>query len=1151
VNRSRATVVVIMSACCLFLGAAVPAQIPATRLEGSVQNVTGAPISGAAVTAVDDRTGRRMQTMTDSEGRYVFPALPPGIYTLWAEAKDFQTLVHPNIVLGVSACVIESFVLEPFSSTEPVREESPRERVLNSETQFSGAFAGHDIRVLPLADRIPGVLAAFQPGVPLRAGDEGSSQVNGTRRSSNNVNLDGMDVNDPVDPRLGLSLAATNPDSIGHILVITAGAPAEYGRNAGGQVMLTTRPGTARWSGSAFEYFRDRSLDANGFFNNAAGITRPRFTQNLFGGSLGGPVTKGGTLLFANYQGRRTTREIVRNRTVPTPEAKSGLFRWTPPSSSTTSSFDIVANDPRRLGIDPKVAAALALLPDPNNTDTGDGLNTGGYRFKNPDNSDEHQFTIRVDRDLSRANRMFARFSWNRATAVDSAGDADARYPGQPQGKIDARNWGFSAGSDWSVSALTVNQVRAGYQSAQSDRRRPARLAGPMMIANSWTDPLDPSFPRSQSSQVAQVADHLAWIRGKHAFKAGFTFRYVRQGGRDEAGIYPDVTFGTAYGNAPPISIGPSGSSISKADRLRFEKLYNDLLGRMEQASQTFYGNLERFLPAGTARERHFVFREYGAFAQDDWKLRSNLTLNLGVRFEYAGAPREKSGIFAALDRAGDITSSAGIADLRLVPGAAWYKKDLNNFGPRLGFAWSPWGSTRMVLRGGYGIFFDRLAGTATNFADSNTPGSSHVVAVFPNLAGTDLRLRDGVPSLPQPAAPELRLPATRSTPAAVFRPDLRTPYVQHFALLLQREVFANTIAEAGYVGERGVDLFMNLNLNQLKIGGDFLQAFQELQSFRSSGTPVPSTNTLARIFGSVNAAVSAIGGSVLDLGLAGAAADTVDRNHFRLYPAAGVSDFYLRNFPQFSQLIVGTNEGRSYYDSLQFRLRRDSGPLKVHASYTWSKSQDNLSTGAGPVPLESFRPAANKALSDADRPHAFSTWLVYSLPPLDPEEASGDIGWLTRFASGWDIGVLGVWESGARFSVSSGRRMARADVDSLADYTGDRRVRDVKRKSEGVFWFSESQIKAFSVPAAGAIGNSGLNSFLGPKYLNIDLSLMRSFRVRGENRLHFRAEIYNIFNRTNFGLPGATLSDSSNFGRISSLQGYPRRIQAALRYEF
>jgi hypothetical protein len=1136
--------------CSLILCNPAGAQISATRLEGVILKGSGGPFPGAEVTAVQDGTVYRVQVLSDAAGRYVFQTLPPGTYGLTVSAKGFRPSTRTGIALGLSAAVTEDFTLEPGTPAEAESEEAPRDRLNTSDSEISGAFTRRELEVLPQLNRNPSELFVYQPGILIQGGNPASSGVSGTGKASNNMTIDAMDVNDTVDPSLAVPGILVNSDSVEQFRMILGGAGAQYGRSAGAQVMMDTRPGGNRWSGDLYDYFRDESLNANDFFNNAADIHRPSFNQNIFGVSLGGPLRKDRTLVFGNYQGRRTFEKLVRNRTVLTKEAKSGLFQWIWPLGTDAQTFDIVQNDPRKLGIDPNIASLLKQMPEKNNTDIGDGLNTGGYRFEGNNDSSSDQVTLRADHNLSSTHSLFARYGWGRSRAVDALHSAEATYPDQAEGTARARQWGFSVGSDWSVNTRMVNQLRAGYQSMKFNLDRPARTAGPMFLSDLWSDVLDPSFARWRHAPVATITDNLAVIRGAHALKAGFTFRYISQRSHDETGMYPDVTFGRDHGNIPPSTIGPSGNAISRADRETFEALYNNLLGRMESVSQTFYSDLNSFSAGGTPRTRNLVFREYEAFLQDDWKIRPNLTLNLGIRYEFSGAPSEKNDILGALDKADAVTSSANISDFTLLRGSSWYKNDLNNFAPRAGFAWAPWSSTRMILRGGFGIYFDRLAGAAANFVDNNTPGSSLTVTAYPYPSGNDLRLGDGIPPIQKPDSVLLKLPNSRSATIAIFNSDLETPYVQRFHLALQREIFGMFI-EAAYMGERGENLFRNLNLNQLKTEGDFVTAFKELQKYRSSGTPVSSTNTLVRIFGSVNAAVSAIGGTALDLGLAGDAANTVDRYYYGKYTAAGVSDYYLRNYPQYDQFIMGTNEGSSSYDSFQLSIRRTSEHLKVIGSYTFSKSLDDFSASGelAAVPLDSFDPQRDKTVSSWNRTHVINGWLVYSLPWRQEEEA--DAGWLGSFLSGWDIGVLGVWETGPRFTVTSGRETVRSGVDSLAVYTGAHNIGSIIRESAGVYYFTGDEARSFSMPAAGDMGSSIYNVFRGPSYRSFDVSLSKNLRVRGDERLTIRAEVYNVLNRANFGLPGTNLSDPRTFGVISSTQGYPRQLQIALRYRF
>jgi hypothetical protein len=1132
------------------------AQVASSRLEGVVQDESGAVVPKATATVVNERTGATVQTATSGEGLYVFPSLLPGRYTVTVEAAGFRKAVHTEVELNVAATVVEHFRLEVGQVTESVAVEASAERVQSSESQISRAVTLRDIEVLPQLGRTPIILAAFQPGVQINPGDVTFSRVNGTRQGSNNSKLDGIDVNDAVVPRLGLSLTANNTDSVEEFRVVTNGGKAEYGRSAGAQVELITKSGTNNFHGGGFDYLRNTVLHANNFFNNSSRVPRPKFIQNTLGGSLGGPVRKDRTFVFGNYQARRTRQEIVRNRTVLTPTAKSGVFRWTPPGSSTVQSFDILRNDPRGRGLDRLVAEELKLLPDPNNTDVGDGLNTAGFRFNNPNNSYEDQFTIRADHNLTSAQRLFYRHSWQRNNFIDSLNNADARYPGQPHGTQGGHRWGLSAGWDWSVTPRTVNEFRFGYQSASVAFRRPARLPGPMLIANSWTDPRNTAFAQGRNSPVKEFTENITAVRGSHTFKAGANIRYTKQWGYNDAGIYPNVSFARASGNIPPATIGPSGSTtISSADRQRFEELYNDLLGRMSQVTQTFYSDLEKFQAAGMPRVRNYLFHEYGYFFQDDWKIRRNLTLNLGLRYEFNGVPFERDNLQGTLDKSAQVNPSSRLNDLTIVRSDKWYNNDYNNFAPRIGFAWDPTSDGKTSLRGGYGIYYDRFIGATTSYVDGNTPGFSQVQTVFPNsAAGSDVRAGDAVPLPQQPPAPQLRLPNNRQNTIGLFAPDLRTGYYQHISLTIQRELFRNTVIEAGYVGTRGVKLFTDLNVNQRRIEGDFLQAFQEIQAFRARGAAVPASNTLVRIFGSPAAAVTAIGASVFDQGLAGTAADTLDRNNYTRYSAAGISDYYIRNFPQYNLAVVGGNHGRSYYNSLQLSLRRQQGALKFYANYTFSKTIDNISVdGNGfTAPIDNFNLRLNRAIADPDRPHVFNSSFIYTLPIGQGKRFGTNLpAWADSLIGGWDLGVLNIWESGATMTMSSGRQTVGSTATTWANYSGDRHIGRVDRRGNGVFWLNADEISRFSFAGAGQIGTSGRNAFRGPRYFNIDLSLVKSFRIHESHRVALRWEFYNLFNNPNFANPGNSLVTPASFGRISAMTGGPRIMQVALRYDF
>ena len=1130
------------------------AQTATSRLDGTVQDPTGAVIAGAKVTAVNDNTRATSETTSNVAGLFVFQALQPGMYTLNVESAGFRKAVINAIELNVAGIVTQVVKMEVGSVTESVVVESTAVRVQTSEATVSRVINMRDIDVLPQLGRSPMVLAVFMPGVQINPGDTSFSRVNGTRQGSNNSKLDGIDVNDSAVPRLGLSMTAVNTDSVGEFRVVTNGGKAEYGRSAGAQVEMITQSGTNSYHGNAFDYLRNHVLHANPFFSNSSGLTRPKFIQNIFGGSMSAPIRRDRTFIFGNYQGRRVRQEIVRNRTVLTPDAKRGIFRWRAPGSTAIQSFDIARNDPRSRGIDAEVAKSLALLPDANNTDIGDGLNTAGFRFNNPNNNLEDQFTIRADHDLWSGNRLFYRHSWQRNDFIDSLNNADATFPGQPQGTQGGRRWGNAIGSDWTITPTIVNEARYGHQSATVAFNRPGRLPAPMINGGVWTNPLNPAFPQGRNSPVDEFTDNITILRGRHTWKAGLNWRYTTQLGYNEAGIYPNISLSSANGNNVPATVGPNGAAvIATADRQRFDDLYRHLLGRISETTQTFYSDLDKFQGPGTPRVRNYKLREKGFFFQDDWKVNNRLSLNLGLRYEFYHVPFESNRLQGTFDQAGLVNSVSRIDNLTVKRDTKWYKNDWNNFAPRIGIVFDPKGDGRTAIRLHYGLYYDRIIGATTSFVDGATPGFSQTQPVRPNSTGTtDVRIGDGLQLPQQPPAPVLQLPTTRVQQIGLFNPDLRTGYVHHYGLTIQQELMRNTVAELGYVGTRGVKLFMDLNFNQLRIYDDFLGAFKELQAFNARGTLPSPTNTLVRIFGTPQAAVTTLGAANLTQGQVGTSANTLDTSNFNRYAAAGVSQFYLRNYPQYTNVVYGNNDGRSYYDSFQASVRRQAGSLRMNLNYTWSKSIDNISVDGNGFtsPIDNFNLLLNRGIGDGHRGHVFSSSFIYTLPVGRGRKFGGSWGGVTdSLLGGWDFGVLNFWESGGVITVGSGRNTTA--LATWSNYTGDRTIGKVDRRGDGVYYWTAEENARFSFPEAGDLGNSGRNSFHGPRFFNIDLSMVKKFRFYESHSINLRWEFYNILNNTNFGNPGTALTTPASFGKISGTVAGARIMQLALRYDF
>lgn len=1155
--------VLTMTAVCL-------AQTNTGRIEGVIQDSSGAIVPNAKVVATNDQTQAKSEAVANGSGNFVIAALQPATYTLSVEAPGFRQSVVRGIDVESGATVSEIIKMQLGQVSESVQVEANAVAVRTADSQVAESITIKDIDTLPQLARTPLTLAIYAtPGVQITqsgssAGTDTSySHVNGLRQGSNNNTLDGIDANDSVAPRLGLSLTANNSDSVEEFRVIADGGKAEYGRNAGGQVQLITRSGTNHYHGNAFEYLRNTDLNANDFFNNSSGVARPVFIQNLFGGSFGGPIKHNKLFIFGNYQGRRTAQQLVRNRLVPSDLMRQGIFQWIPPGSTTVQQFNLLTADPRHLGIDPSVAALLKLYPEPNNIGTSDGLNTLGYRFNSPNGSLEDQFTIKADYNVTEKQHIFYRDSWERNSSIDGLNSADAPFPGGVQGTQGGHRWGISTGHDWTITPSLINEFRYGYQSASVGFLRPERIAGEAIIPNTWTNPILAAFPQGRNSPVNQFTDNLTWVRHNHTFKFGINTEWTDEFGTNSAGIFPNVSLSATANGATPVIPGfnTSSTNIAASDLTRLQGYYNNLLGRVSSITTTYYSNLKTFQPAGSQRVRNFEYHEVGAFAQDDWKLRRNLTLNIGLRWDYNANPNEKNGLQGTLQQAAAVNFVNQEADLTVKQTNQYYKNDFLAFRPRFGLAWDPKGDGKMSIRGGYGLFSDRIIGAVSSLVDGNTPGFSQSVPVFPNsVAGADVRLSDNPAAPSLPGAPVLTLPATRSTSIVFLNPNLTTGYVEQFNLNVQRQIARGTVVDIGYVGNRGVKLFAAADVNQDNIYPNFLAAFQQLQAFQANGTAVPASNTLVQIFGSPAAAITALGSSNVLTGQVRVAADNIDTvpTNFNKYAAAGVSQYYLRNYPQYNQVIEGNNNGRSWYNSLQMSIRRQVGAVRLTANYTRSKSIDDYA-GEGNgfnEPIDNSNWRANIGHSSYDIPNVFNMSSTYTLPVGKGHRfGSGMPDWADRIIGGWDVGGLWVWTSGTPLTLSSGRETGPAAVNTWADWSGSRNVGDVTRQGNGVFFFSPSQIAAFTntanFPAAGSIGTAGRNTFRGPRYFNIDMSLVKRFRVTEKTSISFRAEAYNLINNPNFAAPGFNINTPQTFGQITATVSNPRFMQGALRFDF
>jgi len=1139
------------------------------RIDGTVQDATGAVIVGAKITALESKTQVTNGTVSGPQGEFAFNTLLPGFYNLTVEAAGFRKAVLKDIELTVGKTAVEIVKLQVGQAGDSVTVDASTPAVQTTDAQVGIAITMKEVDNLPSVARTPITFVLFQPGVQIdvRAGQDASfSHINGLRQGSNNSTLDGIDVNDSVVPRLGLSLTANNTDSVEQVSVLTSGFNPEYGRSAGSEIQLVSRSGTNQYHGNAFDYLRNTDLNANDWFSNQSGTTVPQFIQNIYGGTIGGPIRKNKTFIFGNFQGRRTHQQTTHERTVPTMSARQGIFQWAD-SNGAIHQFNMAANDPLHIGIDPAVAKLLALYPASNNNNVGDGLNTAGFSFNNPVPSLEDQFTIKADERLGNNHSFFLRWSWERNNSIDNLNSADATFPGQIQGSQGGHRWGFSTGYTWTISPSLVNQFNAGYQSASVQFLRPNRPNGPVLLFQSgWTSIPFTGFAQGRNSPVKQFNDSLSKTWHNHTFKFGANLEFTQQYGYNYAGDYPNISTAVANGATVPSTLIPAG--LNSTQNTNFTNLYNDLLGRVSSVALTYYSNLTAYQAAGTPLSHTFNYNYYGFYAQDEWKLTRRLTLSYGIRWDIYATPNEINGQQGVLSSASMFNGIDNVDNASVMKSGSWASTNMHNIAPRFGFAYDPFGDGKTAIRGGYGIFYDRQIGATISSVDGATPGFSYSALAYPDLNGADLRYSQGFPTPTTPSStPTLQLPATRGTSIYLLNPNLKTGYVQSYNLTIQRQLPWNNTIQIAFVGNDGTKLFMERNINQPNVTAQFQTDFNQMAAYAANtAVAVPASNLFVRVFGSPASAVSSVGASNLTGGNVGSVINTIDVSNYAKLNAAGISEYFFRHYPQFSQVYWGTNDGRSNYNSLQARFVHNSKDFHLALNYTFAKSIDDGSVDANGFtsPVDSTNLRSNRGLSDYDRRHSFNGSFTYNLPVGKGQRWGNNMPKALDFViGGWNLGGYLIDQSGNPFSVSSQRSTIPANgtgVTTFATYSGtNSNIGSVYENGSGAYFFTPAQTAQFGLTPAFQYGNAGRNIFHNPWFNELDMSVIKNFKITERQRIVFRAEAYNVFNHPNFGLSSSNLNITTptTFGKFSTTLGTQngstsaRTMQLALRYEF
>ncbi|MEK7407981.1 MAG: TonB-dependent receptor [Acidobacteriota bacterium] len=1111
---ARRTLIVCAGLVLALAGAPLNAQFVRGTILGTVTDETGAVIPGARVTLKNLGTNEVKEAASDEVGNYIFPALLPGTYSIEVSRGGFKTQVVSNVKLEVNQTARVDIRLAVGEVVERVEATASALLLKTDTSEIGHVITNKQIVELPLNGRDYLQLARLIPGVaPSRAGATAgqkgvSRSVNaaGARDTSVSFLLDGVDTNDMSFQTPGVTPSI---DAIQEFKVLQNAYTAEFGRGAT-QILTALKSGTNEWRGSLFEFLRNDKLASRSFFQ--PGKAAP-LKQNQFGGTLGGPLIlprlyngKDRTFFFVNYEGQRIRTGGTGFALVPTEEQRRGDFsapgepRIFDPltfDSATRTRQQFAGNRVPASRISPKAVKIAELWPKPNYT----GLVGRNFAGSPAQMNDNNQGNLRIDHRFGNKDSFFARYS-----ALDRFRSGYSIIP--LGGTVDDIR-GQNVALNWvrTFTPALLNEVRVGlnrvkYLTPPEGSLGPNPAKDIFGFANTTVNPttsfglpqfgfsggfagLGPGsqFPQNAVTQTQQYVDNITWLRGAHSIKAGFDIRHTRLSQIVANNDRGTMSFTGQFTNLPGVSA--TGSSIAEM-----------LLGFPYNAAA-----------AAGDQVAHNLNEMFAFFLQDDWKVSSRLTLNLGVRYEYAPPWREKLDQFTVVDHdealgrllmAGTTKAfvpGKGIVDSGRAPlPRTVFDPDRNNWAPRVGFAFRPFGKT--VLRGGYGIFHDVQEGNEAQFMRLNPP-----FFFVQNY-------------LSDPFVPNIRLealfPSPASAPSGVIQPFSvatgRTPYMQQWNLNIEREVAANLLVEIGYLGSKGTHLLRRTNFQQ---GPNIL--------VKDPANPAPLRDRV--------------------------------------------------RFPNFSPtVIIGTeNGGSSTYHGLIAKVeRRYTSGLAFLFSYTFSKAIDDSHSSSNFSGTPSNAQCrcdlrGNKGPSAFDITQRVVLSYGYELPFGKGKPFLNAGGALNKIVGGWQINGITSAQSGPPFQINTSGDNANIGTGAGSSnnqrpnvagdqFAGIERSAKIQRRGvdQGTYYFNRA---AYAMPPLFRLGNLGKNTIRGPGAHSWDFSALKNTAITERLNTQFRAEFFNVFNQTNFGLPG-TLLNTPTFGIITGASG-GRVIQFGLKLLF
>ncbi|QHN05105.1 hypothetical protein FTO74_18450 [Granulicella sp. WH15] len=1149
------------------------AQFDSGAVLGNIKDPSGATLSSATVELLNVAKGVKVVHQTDAGGSYEFDSVQPGEYSISVTAPGFQVSRTDNFTVNVGARQRVDLALQLGAATETVNVSGAAAQ-LETETSDRGeTVQGAQAVVLPLNGRSYADLAQLVPGVrrsliatvastPPR---DASYNVNGLTSMDNNFTLDGIDNNAYQEANQGYSNEAVipSPDALQEFKVQTNNYSAEYGRAGGAIVNATTRSGTSAFHGGAYDYFRNTVLNAFGPFYGTG--VKPTLVQNQFGGTFGGPILKDRVFFFMDFEGLRSISHALTTATLPTAAELTGLFTVdgtatgtpvpvkNPYTGKAYLNGQVPLNDPN---IDPIALAAFKALPTPNIP--GAGLTAANYQYLPAAPTVDNKGDARVDYVLNEKQNGFFRYS-QRAVTYFQPPPFPGAAGGNSNGTLYARTRQIAAGYNWTVTANSILELRFGETWTESGKQ-PVFLGAPNFLAGIPNVPQDPTYtgglnaqgvsgftqfgeqgtnPQFNNPTQANPKVNYTWVHGHHSLKVGYEFGWLSQAISDFHPKFGQDTYAGSFSSYSPPPGTPGSSSTAQAANL------TDFL----------FGARSNY-QLNAPNEVNYLRYWHMGYVQDDWKPLPNLTVNIGLRYEFMSPNYEQDNKFYNFDPVNDRLLAAGtgtdinstapghVYNIHYTGGNSLADRGLvdpvyTNLGPRVGFAYQT--SPKTVIRGGYGIsyaYLFRFGGEGllayngpnnynATLPSNQTPSQGLCSSLTQDPTTCFRRTQDGYQTnFAGPTNFSTTKAQTHYTPK-----DFKPAYVQAFHLSVQQELPLQSTLELSYVGNHTVHI-------------------ATLEDFNQARTCLPSE-------------VPANAGGQCNTSL-------LNR----------------RPIANFTDILTETNVGFLIYHSLQAKLeRRFSHGLFLINSFTWSRGIDlssaDLETQNGDSALvNTANPAGDRGPSGYNQPLNNTTSAILDLPFGHGHRfGSSAPGWQQQLLGGWQLTGINVVTSGVPINLNYTASSNQVVSTTSASYSLRPNLTGPVSAVYGhTLTKTDSSLNGYFIPGSGTtpppgvaipsgtqiFGNASRNSLRGPAFGQFDLAAHKKFSLPNDRyKIEFRIEAFNVFNSTNY------ISPSTNIGSVNSTSGAPsyasgfgsftgsssvypsRQVQLALRLAF